>query len=404
AEATLARCLDHLAWHGATIIVIDNGSTDASRDIVRDAGNTVAELRDDPFTGAFDLTHQLRLKRDIIATLGTGWVLHADADEFIDTPDKTPLSEFLTYWMNTDVTAFPCREVMYLPKSEADQHMPDTFQDTMKACLRIADRDPKQRVFRADAPLDRWMATGGHTVTRPTEPVPDTALTLRHFFGLSLDQIRAEYLGRVYAPENLGKLWHRASSAGEITTHAPPKGMLYSPETVADTPAHRRVPVFRSRPVAPAVAADPSANVELVTTCAATQDQVSKLAAEMFPGLRLSPIASNAVAMRPRLLVAEHPALDCPKGNAAIAHGENWLRRIAGGRQAGFVNGTPYAELRLEDLEEIPGLLQHALRRLLSGSLLSPVLAETEPVRSRSDYAGRLKAITGRLAADFGYA
>jgi len=404
AEATLARCLEHLAWHGARIIVIDNGSTDASRDIVRNAGDAVVELREDPFAGAFDLTHQLRLKRDIIATLDAGWVLHADADEFIDTPDGTPLTDYLAYWTDADVTAFACAEVMFLPVSEQDRHDPATFTETMQACLRIAERDPKQRVFRTSAALDHWMATGGHTVTKPLEKVPDVAFTLRHYFGLSLDQIRAEYLGRVFAPENLGKLWHGGRQAGDMTIVPPPKNLLHKPDAVVEAPAQRRVPVFQPRPQDIVEPADGSSNLELVATSQDTLDQIGALAIEMFPGLRVAALSPFAPTRRPRLLITEHPMLDCPKEDAAVAHGEAWLRGIACARQSGLGNGLPYAELRLEDLEELPGLLQHTVRRLLSGDALPPLLTGTEPIRTHMGYTGRIKAITGPLATDLGYA
>ncbi len=49
AQATLQRCLSHLAWHGARIVVIDNGSTDGTAKIARSFhGDEVIEVRNEP--------------------------------------------------------------------------------------------------------------------------------------------------------------------------------------------------------------------------------------------------------------------------------------------------------------------------------------------------------------------
>ncbi len=404
AEATLARCLTHLAWHGARIIVIDNGSTDKSVEIVRAAGDAIEELREDPFTGVFDLTHQLRIKREIISAVGTGWILHADADEFLDTPDGTPLVEYLTLWEESDALALPCAEVMFLPTSEKDRHDPDSFEDTMQACLRIEDRDPKQRVFRATAPLQRWMATAGHTVTGPTDAVPPASLSLRHYFGLSLDQIRADYLGRVYAPENLAKWWHGDRRADQMKIVPPDPVLLHNPDTLDGTPGTRRVPVFQPLPTETTPPPEALCDLEVFTTSLATLDQIATLASEMFPGLRTaSAPPGHQTSGRPRLLITEHPMLDCPKGDAAVAHGEAWLRGVARARQIGISDDSPYAELRLEDLEDLVGLMQHTVRQLLSGGSMLPHLTEATPLRTHPDYCGRIRAITGGLATDLGY-
>ena len=82
-EAYLANSLRHLVANGINFVIIDNNSSDASREIYRRrefAANLVG-VQDLPFTGVFSLTDQLRRKMDVIAHLNTDWVVHLDADE-----------------------------------------------------------------------------------------------------------------------------------------------------------------------------------------------------------------------------------------------------------------------------------------------------------------------------------
>ena len=398
AEATLEPCLRHLKWHGARIIMIDNGSTDRTPEIAR---GLVDDVRHDPFHGAFDLTRQLRLKAEIIKGIGKGWIIHADADEFIDTPEGTPLSEFLPLWDGSDAVSLACNEIMFLPTSETDWHAPDRFVETMQACIRIEERDPKERVFRASAPLTRWMATGGHTVAASGDRRPTAPLTLRHYFGLSLDQIRADYLGRIYAPGDLGKRWHGGRQAIAMTVVPPAPDVLHTAETVGGSPAHRKVPVFEALPDAATSVETGNADVDVTCTSDGAWSKVSATAARHFTGLRLRRVQPSDPSVRPRLLVVEHPASH-HRGDP-VTHGEAWLRLVAGTRQMGLVGNAAYAELRLEDVDAAPALLLDTLRNLLTGNAQGARLSQTVPTHARQDYEGRLKAITLPLATDLGY-
>jgi len=406
AEATLARCLEHLAWHQSEIIVIDNGSTDRSVDIARGmVGGAVAKLCEDPYRGEFDLTRQLRLKRNVINDIGAGWIIHADADEFLDTPNGQPLRDYLRLWDKSDVVAFPCDEVMFLPLSDTDTHTPENFQDTMQACVRLAERDSKQRVFRATAPLSRWMSTGGHTVAGPNDPLAPISLRLRHYFGLSLDQIRSEYLGRVYAPGDLGKLWHRTHRDGRPEVITPSPDVLHTVGSLASALPLRRAPVFASRPIAaaPLPTLDPI-DLALGTSSPETHAQIAVMIEKAFPGLRTARVEMMQPGSLPCLVVFEHPALSLPAADTEhLAHAEHWLRESALSRQNGLAHVAPYAELRREDLEGLPGLLVHTIRRLLTENSTSPLLTATDPPRLHDRYSGRLRDITGSLSRDLGY-
>lgn len=407
AGATLERLLENLAWHGAEIVVIDNGSTDATREIAKShLGQVVIEIISDPYRGYFDLTHQLSLKRRLIQDIGSGWIIHADADEFLDSPDEGPLRDYLGYWGESEIVAFDCDEFMFLPRDESDRHSPENFETTMQAYVPFAERDPKQRVFRATAPLARWMATGGHTVAGPDNPVAPVRLRLRHYFGLSLDRIRADYLSRIFAPRDLAKLWHGSRRGAEMDV-VPPDPALFTEveDGWAIVKAETRLPVFRYRPAKPAaVAKYGPLDLQIVAFSKAAGEKVRDMLAEALPGIRMivSDVAINDGT--PVLQVLEHPTFSAPSSELkTVRHAEDWLRHVAAARQYAIYFGRRYAEFRIEDYNSTRHPVVEAALRLLTGDCLKISRADGLPVHSAEEYAGRLMDITLPLARDLGY-
>ena len=83
--------LAHLVEQGAEVFVIDNGSTDGSRDVAeRWFGHGVVGIEDQPWTGVFELAAQLRIKERIAHEHQADWYLHVDADERRYAPPPTP--------------------------------------------------------------------------------------------------------------------------------------------------------------------------------------------------------------------------------------------------------------------------------------------------------------------------
>lgn len=407
AEATLDRCLAHLVWHGAQIILIDNGSTDRTVEIAQkyvDLGKV--ELRSDTYDHAFDLTRQLRRKRDLIRSIGTGWIIHADADEFIDTPGNQKLTEYLPYLDQSEVQAFRCDECLFLPTSESDVHHPDRFEETMTACTGFKDRNPKQRVFRASAPLSRWMATGGHTVVDRPRAVAQAPLRLRHYFGLSLDQIRSEYLARIYAPRDLGKLWHGTRRGQELSIVAPGANELATLDRLETRAPLRHVPVFRTARLTTTSCDGPDlADLAVITASDESWAWIDGLIDRYLPGLRLARVSLQDARYAPRLVVQEHPGRSCLQQQIdPVDAGERWLRLFAGARQIGITGQCRYAEARIEDLEDLPGMILHVVKQVLNGGQTTPLLANSAPVRTVDRIPDRLAAITGPFARDLGYA
>jgi glycosyltransferase involved in cell wall biosynthesis len=409
AAQTLAQALDHLQTLGCKIIAIDHGSTDGSRAIAEARrGASVQDVVGEAWTGTFDLTRQLALKRGIIAALPPGWVLHADADEFLDPPEGQSLTDCLARADAGGHVAFNCDEHLFVPGFEDEEHDPQTFPQTMTAYVRMRERDRKQRLFRSDADLGLWLRTGGHTVTRDPRRIADVTLTLRHYPGLSLDDLRSQYLSRVFSPEDRARLWHgNRMAAGRIDIVEPERHLFSGTEPVELD----HLPFFAQRSPDAARPLPPESDLYLLGEDAL--DAPEHLILSALPGLRTARIAvadlGGMTRMVPVLHILSHPAgLHGPGIQRSIERSRAiaWTRRIALARQWAADRGAIYAEVRAEDTGAQPDLLKDQLVRLWH----KPVLRGTDgfldprsaPIR-QGHWANPVRRITGPLAADLGY-
>ena len=408
AANTLDRLLGHLHRQGAKAILIDHGSTDRTVAIAEAWHHgPVTDILSDPFDGVFDLTAQLRRKADLISALPDGWVIHADADEFLDVPDGERLCDLVARMHDGPTLAIPCRELAFFPEDEDEVHDPARFETTMQMAAPLVEQDPKQRVFRAGTDLTLWMATGGHTVTTDPHLLAPVTLTLRHYLGLSLDDLRAQYLGRVFAHGDRMKRWHTTRAAGGLLIAAPPAGTL-ARLGGTDAPALTRLPFFVPRPEDAPFRA-PAGPIDLWITEAVPGlgDLAHDIVAANFPGLRIGRTATVPSGLPPVLHVICHPATPLAGVESAEARrrvASDWLQGIARARQAALVPGSAYHEVRSEDLPASAPNMVLAVRNLLLGvGSGTPGFVRRGPVL-RADCPGpEARAIASGMARDLGY-
>lgn len=415
AADTLGACIDHYLAEGCRVVVMDNGSTDDSRAVVEARCTSDRLARHDlPYHGCFDLTAQLLAKTQIIGTLPDLWVIHADADEFVHPPEGTTLRQALEAARTAGKTVLSTPEEMFLPRHEDERHHRNDFRTTMTWRTRFRERDQKQRVFRSRVPLDLWMRTGGHTVTRDIAQVAEGALILRHYPGLSLDDLRANYVSRVFSRRDLLKTWHGTRrGADALTIAAPPEGALAPVGEPAPVWSSHMPPVFRPLPDKPAFV--PTAAVDLIVLDGHGDPEgaIRQAIDKACPGLRLHVTRDVADLSGYRNVPCLHvirdpeehrpPGGDPAEGRAAA---EAWVRRIAHARQGAILGRRPHAELRRDDIRQGSGNLVDVLGCILGPGTPAGPLFLSDPTTDRAardigdDPFG---TITTVLARELGY-
>lgn len=409
AARTLGPAIDHLHALGCRVVAVDHGSTDDSRAIAK--ARLVApgeDLVDEPWTGTFDLQRQLRLKRQLMEARTSRWILHADADEFLHAPVGQNLGQCLAAAEAADRIAFACDEYLYLPQFEDEEHDSQSFRETMTACVRMQERDAKQRLFRRDTDLSMWFHTAGHTVTRDPARLAGTRLTLRHYPGLSLDDLRAQYLGRVYSPDDQARLWHGNRMAARRFEIVEPEASLFGH---AEPSLVNALPFLVERTPEKAISLPERMDVLLLSD--GYDASLAMRIAGIVPGLRV--VACNVAdlgQMRrvvPVLNVLTHPShlhgRAIPR-SLERSRAADWTRRIALARQWAVDRGAPYCELRAEDLAADPVQARNRFLQLWHEpgmrGVAGFVLPDARPVELRP-WENPVLAITGLLAGDLGY-
>src|SRR5688572_9306993 len=89
-EAVLANCLRHLNSQGIGYVIIDNGSSDRSPEILQWAEFSAQLLLYEhlPYRDVYDLDELLAAKHKIIPRLTADWIIHHDADEMMHSYKK----------------------------------------------------------------------------------------------------------------------------------------------------------------------------------------------------------------------------------------------------------------------------------------------------------------------------
>jgi len=205
----IRRCLNDLISSGLEVHVIDNHSTDGTREIAESyLGNGVIAIDDLPWGGSFSLSDQLSAKRQIIAKSGHDWILHCDADEWLVNP--TANKSLIEGMTAADKAGFNCinfHELVFIPLPGEDfetidyaQHM-GTYYFFQPSYPRL------NRAWRRDIGLDN-SASGGHLLSGERVKLYPTNFILRHYIALSEKHARRKYIGRNFSNADVCKGWH----------------------------------------------------------------------------------------------------------------------------------------------------------------------------------------------------
>ena len=205
----LRRCLSDLIASNLDVFLIDNGSSDGSREIAEEFwGRGVVGIDDLKWSGAFSLSDQLNAKRKIWKSSDYDWIIHVDADEKLisGTPDRT-LYDGILDAHQSGYTHINFHEIVFIPMPGED-FVGQDYTALMSTYYFFQPVYPRlNRAWNRRSGLDN-SASGGHRLAGVDLKQYPIDFFLCHYIVLSETQARTKYLNRRFATEDLQRGWH----------------------------------------------------------------------------------------------------------------------------------------------------------------------------------------------------
>ncbi len=221
-EIYIDRCLRHLIAQGIDVCVIDNESTDGTRDIAQSfLGRGVFRIETQANPGYFDLVAQLRTKERLAREIDADWFIHHDADEIREPiSNYTTLHDCIEAIDRAGYNAINFEEFVFIPDSDGTGSPRYDYVERFRTYYFF-----RPRLFhhvkawkKQGLDLD-LVSSGGHDVQFPERRIYPENLILRHYIFLSEEHcIRKYSQERVYSErEVVERGWHGWRSTFEST-------------------------------------------------------------------------------------------------------------------------------------------------------------------------------------------
>lgn len=209
----LARCLKHLHEQGIETCVIDNESSDHSREIAEQfLGRGVFRIETQPFPGFYDWTHLLAHKEQRSREIDADWFMHVDADEIREAP--VPFKSLYEGIMKADhegYNAINFDEFVFLPTTNDESFEGTDYVENMRQYY-FFEPTPLRRVnaWKNTGQAVDLVSSGGHSVNFNGRKIYPDNFILRHYIVLSRAQAIAKYGSeRIYSRYEVEeKGWH----------------------------------------------------------------------------------------------------------------------------------------------------------------------------------------------------
>lgn len=203
----LRTTLAHLVRNGIRLAILDNGSRDETPAILDEFSKHIDVRESMPWRGEYDLAGILARTGAIASKIRTGWIIHQDADEILEScnPHET-LRQAIERVDRTRANAINFDEFVFFPPDGESMAGRD-FRDLARryyfhepAPLRL------MRAWRADSGLVQTDA--GHRLSESGRVLHIESLDLRHYPFLSLEHARMKYSRRQFAAGDVERGWH----------------------------------------------------------------------------------------------------------------------------------------------------------------------------------------------------
>ena len=212
-EMYLDRCIRHLVSQGVEVCLIDNGSTDRTREIASAwLGKGVMRVEDIPFNGQFELENILRNEERLAAEIDADWFMHHDADEIREAPTGyRNLAEGVADADRQGSNAINFDEYVFLPTSEEEDYESADYVSEMKYYYFYEAAPLRQlKLWKNSGQSINLTDSGGHRVKFGNIKVFHKSFIMRHYVFLSRAHANRKYSTRRFPTNELARGWHRA--------------------------------------------------------------------------------------------------------------------------------------------------------------------------------------------------
>lgn len=204
----LPHAVDRLIAEGLDVVVLDDGSEDDGVERLNSLrGNGLLEVRRRTRREHMELGNLLEWEALVMGDFAHEWLLHVDADEWLQTQDaESRLIDLLCEADRAGATAVNFEEFVFTPIDRLAEGA-----DPRRHMLEYYFFEPSKlrlmRAWRRDAALDN-RRLAGHRLEGERLSVYPTFGVLRHYPIVTPALGLAKYGSRRYAPAEVANGWH----------------------------------------------------------------------------------------------------------------------------------------------------------------------------------------------------
>lgn len=206
-EGYLRTTLSHLIRNGIRLMVIDNGSTDATASIIDQFGAHIDAREWLPWSGELDLPAILERKAALASRVRDGWIIHQDSDEILESCDPgETLRAAIERVDHTPANAINFEEFVFLPDPGESLAGRDFHSLARHYYFHEPQKHRLMRAWRANSGLSQ--VEGGHRLSEAGRVLHGQNLVLRHYPFLDLAHAQRKYSQRRFAQRGIERGWH----------------------------------------------------------------------------------------------------------------------------------------------------------------------------------------------------